>query len=306
LRDMLQTGQFDGPEQFPYRHLERTWLHGIWTGTDNRKRITELVRGSCLGRQMDVLGPSTHDVYAFTHVVLFASDMGQQRVLTTRAKHLIQADVEALVACALDAENYDLTAELLWTWPMLELRWSAVADFALAVLNNAQSERGFLPGPEFSLKLAESLNPLEDRDYTVRTSYHTTYVSGFLFGALATRPQMVRPLVPHYLESNVANDLFEILSGDRSRRWSACFARLCCSEQAALTSLLINVGLRRAAANNDVLSLQRIIEFAATNQTVDGPAVSQAVALLRRLTLISKHITCRGVAMGQAQTQLPL
>ena len=36
----------------------------------------------------------------------------------------LSRDLDALLGLALDADNFDLTAEVLWSWPMLRLPWT--------------------------------------------------------------------------------------------------------------------------------------------------------------------------------------
>src|SRR5687768_1656490 len=104
----------------------------------------------------------------------------------------IARDAEAALAAAFDADNLDLAAELIWTWPMLRLQWSPVATFGFGILAAAQDLHGFLPGPGYSAGDYERL-PSDLRDeYVLRTSYHTTLVMGFVCGA-ALRAALAPP-----------------------------------------------------------------------------------------------------------------
>src|SRR6185436_1156553 len=132
----------------------------------------------------DALRASRYDVYAFTHLVLHATDMGQRPVQWPRGGAPLTADAEAALALALDADNLDLAAEVLWTWPMAGLAWTPAAAFAFALLARVQDEHGFLPGPEYRRevgKVGQSGEPgaAPWSRHALRTSYHSTFVMGF-------------------------------------------------------------------------------------------------------------------------------
>ena len=56
-----------------------------------------------------------------------------------------------------ESRMFDLAAELLWTWPMLGLPWSAAAIFCFALLAEVQDSHGFLPGPGYSARTCAAL-----------------------------------------------------------------------------------------------------------------------------------------------------
>jgi len=123
LSEVVDDPDIAGPERLPNHELERAWLRSIWSG-DRDLIDAELVARSSLGRPLDVLGASATDLYAFTHAVLYATDMGRRPVEHSRPAGDLVVDVEAALAAAIDADNLDLTAELLWCWPMLRLEWT--------------------------------------------------------------------------------------------------------------------------------------------------------------------------------------
>ncbi len=108
------------------------------------------------------------------------SDLGTWPVILPRDPHDVIEDVEALMAAALHADNYDLAAELLWTWPMLRLPWTEFAARVFALLIEVHGRLGFLPGPDFHAQVYAELPPHEAAAYAQRTSYHTTLVLGML------------------------------------------------------------------------------------------------------------------------------
>jgi hypothetical protein len=129
------------------------------------------------------LNASRADIYAFTHSVLYASDMGRQKLASARRRRDIEADALVALGFALDTQDCDLTVEVLWVWPMLRLRWHPAALFALKGLIEKQDSLGFLPGIGFDARRVEEMSP-EQRERHVRaTCYHTVYVMGFLCAA---------------------------------------------------------------------------------------------------------------------------
>jgi hypothetical protein len=95
-----------------------------------------------LGRPLDALGSTRFDVYAFTHAVMYATDLGTRRARLPRRFRDIKADAIAALAYSLDTADHDLTAEVLLTWPMLGLGWNPAATFAFRLLADAEDELG--------------------------------------------------------------------------------------------------------------------------------------------------------------------
>ncbi|WP_431287157.1 DUF6895 family protein [Roseateles chitinivorans] len=181
LDDILDGEDACGPERLPNHQLECAWLDQIRRGRVEVEPIDEeLLVATCIGWPLDVLGCSTLDLYMFTHVVMYASDMGRRAVHPPRPVEDILAEAEAGLAAALDADNFDLAAELLWTWPMLRQRWSAAAVFALELLMRVQDEHAFLPGPDYARWAGRSGGGLAHEDVVQRTSYHANLVMGML------------------------------------------------------------------------------------------------------------------------------
>ena len=176
-----------GSERLPSMDLESYWLHTIWLGSRDLGLETQFLARSCLSRPLDALGSTPLDLYAFTHAILHGSDIGRHIIQLPRSVDAIVDDADAALAAAMDADNYDLVAELLWTWTMLGLAWSPAATFCFQVLAHIEDELGFLPGPDFNPIDYAQLMDVERQDYVLHTSYYTTYVMGFLC-ATALRP----------------------------------------------------------------------------------------------------------------------
>jgi hypothetical protein len=290
LREIVDAGATSGPERLPNHQLEHHWLGQIDAGQVDRMPVdAPLLARTCVASGLDVLGASTLDLYAFTHVLLYATDTGRRAVDWPRPLAGIEAEAEAALAVALDADNLDLAAELLWTWPMARLPWSAGAAFAFEVLAAAQDQHGFLPGPQFDAATLASL-PVAERDaWLLRTSYHADVAMGILCAAALRPAQGAAP-------SGAADDPRAASIGDwlgllppsgRSPRWLDRQAALRATWGGALKPFVAAIVLRRAAAANDLDRLRAGLQ-AALDDGVDGPAVHQALALLRRATALGR------------------
>ena len=295
LHGAQQVGRQVGPERLPHRLIEQTWLERIWPhGTPSRRRQSEAVAASALGRPLDALKASRADLYAFTHSVLYASDMGRQRLASARRRRDIEADALVALGFALDAEDCDLTVEVLWVWPMLGLRWHPAALFALKGLIERQDSLGFLPGIGFDAQRIAGMSP-EQRDRHVRaTCYHTVYVMGFLCAA-ALRQDWLPQLAPRRPKRGTSRGagaaMLELLRGDKHRpEWCARLAEQSAELQDAAAPLLLSVLARRAAEASDLARLRLVLNAALQGGLASGPAPLQAAALLRRAQCLAEGL----------------
>ena len=277
-----------GPERLPHRMLEQEWLARITrAGPRTMAPDPDLPSRSALGRPLDALFSTTDDVYAFTHAVMYLSDLGQRQVTLPRPPEAIASDADAALAFSLDRDDFDLTAEVLLSWPMLGLPWSSSASFAFVVLASAEDELGFLPGPTFDRAHYESL-PGDDRmTYALVSSYHTDFIWGFLC-ASALRPGCAPPPWPATTApTSGAGRYFLALDADDHRpRWRRAAAELPSAVQDAIAPLVVASLLRRSAEVGKLRMIQRVLQHALSNDLVDGPAPLQAAALLQRSALL--------------------
>jgi len=291
LRELLAGEAVGGTERLPNHTLECHWLEQIRTGAATRQPIdAELLARTCVALPLDVLGSSTADLYAFTHVVLYASDMGARVAPWPRPAGLLAAEADAALAAALDADNFDLAAELLWTWPMLGRPWGASARFAFELLAAVQDELGFLPGPQYVPQQATMRSEAQHEDLVLRTSYHATLVMGMLCAASLRRGQG-----PGTGTDDTAVDVHQLdgllallPASARSPRWLARQAALAPAQRCTLAPLVLNVLFRRTASTHDLPRLRLGLEAALAAGLADGPAVAQSLALLRRATALAR------------------
>jgi hypothetical protein len=289
LAEIDQGKDVGGPERLPTQVLERQWLTRIWSRDAAERRATpDAVDRTCIASRLDALGSSTLDLYAFTHVVLYATDMGRRSIQWPRSTDDIAADAEAGLAAAVDADNFDLAAELLWTWPMLGLPWSPAATFGFGILASAQDGSGFLPGPGYSASEHFRLPKKDRAEYMLQTSYHATFVMGFLCAA-ALRSGDLPPTAVASAKTSGVIDLIIPLLGTPSRipNWWQALMDLDESRREPLAEFTLTIALRRAASNHDLELVRECLRIAASRR-LDGPAVDQSLALLRRATKLGQ------------------
>ena len=303
LQRAQQTGREFGPERLPHRLVEQAWLEQIWPlGAPSRRRRSEAVAASALGRPLDALKAARADIYAFTHAVLYATDMGRQPLASARRRRDIEADALVALGFALDAEDCDLTVEVLWSWPMLGLPWHPAALFALKELIERQDSLGFLPGIGFDARRVAGMSAEQRERHVRETCYHTVYVMGFLCAAASRQgplPQRASPRATRGTSRGAGAALLDLLRGDTHRpQWCAGMAGQGAALQDAAAPLLLSVLLRRAAEAGDLARLHLALNAALHYGLADGPAPQQAAALLRRAQWLAEGLTREATAVA--------
>jgi hypothetical protein len=315
LQGAQQTGRQLGPERLPHRLVEQEWLEQIWPhGAPSRRRLSEPVAASALGRPLDALKASRADIYAFTHSLLYATDMGRRPLASARRRRNIEADALVALGIALDAEDCDLTVEVLWTWPMLGLRWHPAALFALKGLIERQDSLGFLPGIGFEAQRIAGVSAEQRERHVWETCYHTVYVMGFLCAFASSQgrlPQRAAPRAKQDASRGAGAVLLDLLRGDTHRpQWCARMAGQGAALQDAAAPLLLSVLVRRAAEASDLARLSLVLNAALQYGLADGPAPLQAAALLRRAQCLADGLVrgasaAAGLSAGQATVAPP-
>jgi len=292
LRMAMRDGRAIGSERAPYRVLQQAWLERLWpAGMPSRREETGALAGSSLGRPLDVPHLDRDDAYAFTHAVLFATAMGRRRPALPRRRADIEADALSALGFALETNDLDLVAEVLWTWPMLALRWHAAAAFALGHLAAVQDELGFLPGRRFERDRVAGGPSIEATRHVRATAYHATYVLGFLCAATLLRGPGRAPPGGHATPGAGAALLAALDPGDPLNAWCDSLRRADGARQDAVAPLLLDVLMRRAAAAGDLGAIERQLALAAAGGLPSGAATVQAGALLTRARCLAKAMT---------------
>jgi hypothetical protein len=282
--------------ELPQDRLELEWVTRMWGGRTPARPERGLLARSMLGRRLDILGCGRFDVYSFTHAIMYANDFGGRRASLPRPSSAIAADADAALALSLDIDDFDVTAEVAMTWPLLSLAWSPAATFAFGLLAAADDELGFVPGPTFNPKHYEASMAGEQTRHSLATSYHTTYMMGILCAAVLRRRCFPFKTVPLAGSAGCGLALARLLDRDIAEpRWRAAFDALGPGQQNAVAPLVVTVLLRRAKDRGDLRRVRTVLELALTHGLAEGPAVQQAVALLRRSAFLSRIVSdkCR-------------
>ena len=295
LSQSLAMGPDFGPERLPHQRLEQEWLARVWSVSEPppRRRNSQLLADSMLGRPMDALGSGRLDIYAFTHAVIYASDLGTRRVALPRPSAAIAADADAALAYSLDSNDFDLAAEVLLTWPMLGLAWRPAATFAFRLLANVEDNLGFLPGLTFDLTRYEALSGDERWRFALATSYHPAYIMGFLCATALKQdcaPPAEVPLAGRSRGAGAAILRLVTIDGP-TPCWREPFGALAPRQQDSVAPLVLAALLRRARTAGDLGLVREALEVALAHDLIDGPAPTQAAALLRRSQALKLRVS---------------
>ena len=283
-----------GSERPPYRVLEQIWAsRGLQVFEPAKQARGQtapaVVRASMLCQPMDLLGGSRQDLYAFTHSLIYVTDLNIRPWRLPRQRNMILADAEAALARCLDDQDYDLAGELLLTWPLTGRSWGASAAFGFRVLAHVEDRAGFLPSTSTRLERANLLQGDDRAKYLLATAYHTAYVMGLLC-AVTLQPHRAPPKAIKGTNASpgVSQMFLDKLDKDPQRpHWREEFDQLSQPERDSLASMLLTIGLRRSVIQRDFGRLYELLQIGQMANLTNIPAASQAADLLARLAHIS-------------------
>lgn len=292
LRQALDSQAHSGRERVPHRILEQEWVAKTWPEPKPRRRgATSLTaRRSILNHPMDLINGTRDDLYAFTHAIIYVSGFRIQPAPLPRPRPVILAEAEAMLARCLDEQDYDLSGEVLLTWPLTGKSWSPAAAFAFRVLTRVEDQATFLPTAATRISELNALEGIERTQYLLATSYHTAYVMGLLCAA-SLHPGYAPP-------SNIQSDdvapgsaiqILRLLDRDgECPHWCAECHQLATTEMDALAPFLINVALRRRVASRDLRGLREVLNLAYDLNLADIPSASQSAEMLERFAICAR------------------
>jgi hypothetical protein len=307
LRQSLRSQAHAGRERVPHRILEQEWVAMSWPDPRLPRRSTTpaTARLSILNHQMDLLSGTRDDIYAFTHALMYITDFNLHPVRLPRRRSAILAEAEAMLARCLDEQDYDLSGEVLLSWPLTGKSWSEGAAFAFRVLAHVEDKATFLPTPSTRISELEALEGIERTQYLVATAYHTAYVMGLVCAASLQpgyEPPATIPLGT--AKSGVAKRILRLLDNDcQSPHWREEFRQLTEPETEALAGFLINVALRRQVACRDFGGLRTLLELAYDLDLADTPLASQAGEMLHRFATYARGTSYPQVGTVFADTR---
>lgn len=271
-------------ERSPHRALEQLWLAGLAGVRTAPGAVGRAVSGSAIGTGIDLLAARRDDFYALTHAIMYATDLGSAPLqLDAAAGTRLSRTLDAAIAISLDRHDYDLTAELAAGYPMLGLRATPVARFAIDVLFAVEDEAGLLPAPTLRLDRLSRLRAPHRSRYLHAASYHTMYVMGLLCTQLlrAEAPQLTCAPEPSQRPAAPARR-----RRGSPRHWEIQYELLSAAEQDGLASMVLTLALRDAVNECDLAAVADILR--AAGPVVDQlPAAAQARLMLSRLSVAS-------------------
>ena len=292
LQQSLNSQAHAGRERAPHRALEQEWsamgLSGPKPG--RRSRTPNTARISALNHPMNLLTGTRDDVYAFTHALMYVTDFNLYPAPLPRQRSVILAEAEALLARSLDEQDYDLSGEILLSWPLTGKSWGPTSAFGFKVLAHVEDEAGFLPTPSTRISELKALQDSDRTKYLLATAYHTAYVMGLVCAA-SLQPGCAPPASIGTKKSKPgsAQQILKLLDlGERESHWSNEFSRLAQAEADALSGFLINIALHRRTARRDFGGLTEILELAYELELANTPAASQAAEMLQRVTTYAR------------------
>jgi hypothetical protein len=291
--EAVQSQAFAGHERVPHRALEQHWI-ARKCGVDHSlsgPSASALVSMSAIGGSLDLLGARRDDVYAFTHALMFASEIRQRRTRLFRPRADLLADAEILLAGCVDDEDYDLAGEVLLAWPLTGRSWSTTATFAFRTIVYVEDEAGFLPSAGTRLDALARLNGAQRANYLLASAYHTIFVMGLLCAAAlgpghAPPSRLPAPAMP---VRRIEEFIRYLDHADFEPHWRTVFERLPARERTAVAGFLQAVAVRRAARRRDYSRIHDWVKSSAEIGIANGPLWSQAAELLKRVSALSTY-----------------
>jgi len=302
LNCVCSSGQLWKAEQTPTQIFEAQWLYWLHTATIHPDTSSTL-RATCLGRGMPILGSVTEDIYAFTHCLLFLTDLGIQHWQgLPREKMTILSDARLLLITSMDYGNYDLAAELLWAWPILGLSMDCTAEFFYSTLCSIQGENGYLPGPYFQKEVHDALSESLREHYIVTNCYHSTVVMGILASLISRASN-------HMLQSSSKDEdetleltehfINHVGSASQSSRALALIPsrfpkaawEMHLTEKSAtrLAPMFLDIALKRAMEYDDASALIKCFDFMMNEEIVETQFGREALDYYKRITFLAKQ-----------------
>ena len=293
LGSCLSSQVSNGHERTPCASIERKWLSSLWTGDHfHAPRRADLV-DSVLNQSFDILGGLREDAYAFTHLMMYCTDFGFRGPRLPRRRATILDEATSLLARYLDAEDYDLTGEILLSWPLTGAAWSPSAAFVFRVLARIEDQVGVLPcGHSNPVRLNQLQGEARTR-FALGTAYHTAYVMGFLCAA-SLRAGRTPPaiIVGPQCEPSCLDRLFRYVDDDQGH-WRSEFTSLAQAEQRALAPLILDVAIVQKCRKHDYQAMSELVSLACEYHIASSPMCGQAAELLERIAGCSHAISLR-------------
>ncbi len=290
LADAASTCSVAPIERLPWKQVERAWQAELGAPLGPHPVVVDLT-ATALGCRQDAVFATREEVYGLTHVLIYHTDFGHRCPPLPRPVDEVVADSGSALARCLDDDDFDLGAEVLFTWPYTRTPWSPVAAFGLHVLRRVDDEVGYLPSMTLRGEEFAGLQGEERTRYYFKEAYHTVYVMGLLAAATLAPGVETSPELAECPEGTQwAERLRDLVPRVASRpQWEDVYDGLTGAQQGALVPFLADVAVRRAVRVGEFGRLPAILSASLTALADVGleptPAVEQAVELLHRLSV---------------------
>ena len=229
----------------------------------------------------DIVGGSRDQAYAFTHLLFYLTDFGYRSVPgIVDLQSTVLGEAEGLLARYLDAEDYDLSGELLMTWPLLDTEWSPAAAFGFRVLARVEDETGLLPCGNISLSRLEELGGDDAARYALGTAYHTAFVMGFLC-AISLRSGRNPParIFTRGYDKTWVRRLEPFLEADQGH-WYPVFSECDDAEKGMLFPVLCQIAIAQKLRTQNYKSLNDVLRLALEADVANSLLWDQAATVL--------------------------
>jgi hypothetical protein len=296
LESCLASEASDGQERPPSARLERRWLSSLRSTRQPANDWSD-VTDSLLDAPLDILGGRRDDTYAWTHLLMYCSDFGNQPRRAPRPPSR-SGQAGAVLARYLDMEDYDLAGEVLLAWPLTASAWSPASAFGFKVLAGIEDQVHVLPCGNMNTARVAALDGDERFRYVLATAYHTAYVMGFLCAA-SLRPGRTPPAtVPSARHDPRALVALMPFIDEAQGHWQAEFARLTNEERLALTPFVLDMAIVQTSRRRDYAAMLELLSRAEALGLSDSPLCRQATELLHRIagcgTAMAERTPVRG------------
>lgn len=280
LRQTLASPTAEACEREPHRILDARWMRSLLTG--GVVSHADVAPFGVLGKGLDLLTGSTNDGYALTHALFYATDFGRLPLDPVRSLDDILDDVEGAVAVALDADDLDLTAELLMAPAILRSAWRPVLSLAWHVLDGIWEDAGVVPSPGLDVAGYRAAQGAERTRIVLRDTYHTMCAAGLLYGTLLATDRAPPARAPSTPEPDATRWL-RTLQDEQPRAWLDVVSEFPADRRAGAHALALDVAARRRGLAGDLPGLAEVLEAAVESGYGGRRLVEQTADFVARL-----------------------
>jgi uncharacterized protein DUF6895 len=281
LRYTLTGPIADACEREPHRVLDARWVRSLLDGGPVRHDDVEPL--CVLGRGLDLMTGASEDAYALAHALFYATDFGRLPLRLARSSESVLADVEGAVAIALDADDLDLTAELLMAPALLGVPWTPVLTLAWHLLDAIWEESDVVPSPDLDVAGYRAAEGRERDRIVLRDTYHTMYAAGLLCATMLTSAHRPAARLPSGPTESSSDAWAERLRADQERAWLGILARLEAGHRAGALSLVLDAVARRRALGGDLSGLADVLAEAVRSGNGSRLVIEQTAQFMDRL-----------------------